>query len=393
MRHDKSTAMSTPAKRPVIVVLGMPRSGTSLLANLVHVLGVSLGDNLLHANQNNPEGYWENADICQVQQEILDGPSVFDVPTNSVLPIPVSPEPSPAFTKAKEQLIELLTRELGRAPGLWGFKDSRTSRLLPLWKEVFDELNVEPIYLLALRHPLAVAASMAKLWETSPGLAQLMWITHNLEVLTSTRSTPVRMVVDYDRWFTQPREQLAALVAALRLPPAAADADTVTAALARVKSDLRHNHGDLSACLPWVAETYTLLQEAAVIGTLPAALWSIEEQLRPVRAFIHHSMAGLQDPVVSQAARERQKRIDRLDALCREQRHSIGVLDKQCRDQAQTVAALDRLCREQAESIAALDRLCREQAETVTTLDRLCHEKDAAIAALSRPQRTKSNAA
>jgi hypothetical protein len=367
----------------------MARSGTSLLAGMVHVLGVNLGQNLVRANPSNPEGYFENEDIHRLQKQILEGPAVYDVPTNSALPVPTKPAATPAFTRAKDQLVEFVRKELSQTSGLWGFKDSQTTRLLPIWTEVFKELNVEPVYLLALRNPLAVAASLAKVWETSPGLAQLMWVCHNVDVFTHTRRQPVRMVVDYDRWFTHPREHMAGLVAALGLPASAAHSPAASEALARVKPDLRHNRGDQFTCLPWVAETYALLQETAVSGKLSPRLRTIEKQVRAAREFIHYSVEGLQHPLVSKAAEERHAIIKKMEAVCKAREATITEMTGVCQQQANTIATMTRVCDERASTIATMTRVCEERWNTITAMDHVCKERWNTIAAMDRACREK----
>jgi hypothetical protein len=340
--------MTTPTKRPVVVVLGMPRSGTSLLANMIHVLGVDLGQNLLWANENNPEGYWRTRSSPRSSSRFSSGRVCSNVPANSVLPVPPRAEPSPEFRAAKEQLIEVVARELNQAPGLWGFKDSRTSRLLPIWDRSVHGAGVGTALPPGTSQPLAVAASMAKLWETSPGLAQLMWITHNLEVLTSTRTQSLRMVVGLRPLVhTPPRAACRAGEGAGAAGRRPRIQKTVSAAMARIKPDLRHNHGDLSGSLPWVAETYALLPGGRRHRRgFPDPL--VDRRTGSRRQDVHHpSQHGwIARPVVSRAAREREKRIDKLDKMCREQAETVLALDRQCREQANSVAALDRLCRE-----------------------------------------------
>ena len=45
------------------IVIGCPRSGTSLLAGLLYHLGVNMGDNLREADRFNPRGYFEDLEI------------------------------------------------------------------------------------------------------------------------------------------------------------------------------------------------------------------------------------------------------------------------------------------------------------------------------------------
>jgi hypothetical protein len=370
--------MTHPSKRQVVVVLGMPRSGTSLLANLIQVMGVNLGNNLVKANEDNPEGYWENEDISRMQKEFIELGIKVGGADRSLLAVPPGYWDRPEFDESKRQLRDLVAQQIAQSPGLWGFKDSRTTRILPIWKEVFEELGLEPTYLLALRNPLAVAASMAKLWETSPGLAQLMWLTHNVDDLAGT-GRQLRLVVDYDRWFTHPNEQLAALASALGLEATAAGSGVLAAALGRVKPGLRHNQGDLSECLPWVAEMYALLQAAAVDGKLSPRLAEIEERVQGARVFVHHCLAGLKDPKVEEATARREEKIQHLNQLAIERDATIAQLSALCSERDATIANLNRLCSERDVAIANLDCLCKERGATIAELDRLCQERQATI--------------
>src|SRR5262245_1322694 len=58
--------------RPLcIFVLGMHRSGTSLFAGVLGLLGAGLPKNLLPANSWNPKGYFEPLDIVNLHEEML----------------------------------------------------------------------------------------------------------------------------------------------------------------------------------------------------------------------------------------------------------------------------------------------------------------------------------
>ena len=62
--------MSEPT---VVCVLGMHRSGTSLVARVLNVLGVDLGpeEHLMRPSSANPTGHWENKPITGINDEIL----------------------------------------------------------------------------------------------------------------------------------------------------------------------------------------------------------------------------------------------------------------------------------------------------------------------------------
>ncbi|HMB65244.1 MAG TPA: hypothetical protein VKO42_00060, partial [Patescibacteria group bacterium] len=54
-----------------VVVIGMHRSGTSLVAGIMQCLGVDMGSNLLSGNRGNPLGFFEDEDILDLNKRIL----------------------------------------------------------------------------------------------------------------------------------------------------------------------------------------------------------------------------------------------------------------------------------------------------------------------------------
>ena len=62
-----------PPQARVICTLGMHRSGTSLVARLLSLLGVHLGpdERVLTAGEDNPKGYWEHRSFVDLNDEIL----------------------------------------------------------------------------------------------------------------------------------------------------------------------------------------------------------------------------------------------------------------------------------------------------------------------------------
>src|SRR6478736_1242432 len=73
-RVEATTARSPPEARPArqaIVVLGMSRSGTSLLTHLLHTLGARLPADLICADHGNPRGHWEPRALVAINDAIL----------------------------------------------------------------------------------------------------------------------------------------------------------------------------------------------------------------------------------------------------------------------------------------------------------------------------------
>ena len=70
-KPHRETERKSGSRSTGLVVLGMHRSGTSLLANLLGRLGASYGGPLIQAHVDNPGGYWEHAEIVSIHDDFL----------------------------------------------------------------------------------------------------------------------------------------------------------------------------------------------------------------------------------------------------------------------------------------------------------------------------------
>ena len=117
----------------LIVVLGMHRSGTSVIARSLQVLGVGLGDNLQPTAADNPKGYWEDLDIIQLNIEMLNF-----LKNDWHFLTPIQSEDLDVLRRNGYFLraLEIIRKKMAAAP-VFGFKDPRVAKLLPFWKEIF----------------------------------------------------------------------------------------------------------------------------------------------------------------------------------------------------------------------------------------------------------------
>ena len=169
---------------------------------------MDLGEKLIPGDANNEAGYWEQAEINRTQDRLLHqlrkswrGPAWMN-------PLPLDWRQLGAGERLRfsEELSAIVRQEMSKAKGIWGFKDPRTTRLLPLWKEVFAGLGVEPDYILAIRNPADVAASVVKRDKVTTSHAEMLWLLHNLDGIREA-GDQLRLVTSYDRWFTHPRNR------------------------------------------------------------------------------------------------------------------------------------------------------------------------------------------
>ena len=258
---------------PVTFILGMHNSGTSLLARLAALLGLELGPEVLTRDSFEAKpayDYWEHAGIVELQDEALHRLGRHWGTPQSHLPIPPEAWSLPEIARIAEALGAILDRELAAARSgnrPWGFKDPRTVRLLPLWRQVLARRGLTARYLISLRDPAIVTASFADKGRVAPADAEALWRRSYLEALAGSAGSP-RLVVDYDAWLDQPETQAAALAEFLGQPQAA------DAALAAVRDAidpaLRRTHAAPLRLAPFTVATAECLR-AMIGGREPAA--------------------------------------------------------------------------------------------------------------------------
>ena len=140
-----------------ILVVGMGRSGTSFLASHLRDKGVSMGDHLIGPSNFNPRGFFENADFVRFHIDLLM--SCFPKLRNyfqeggSLVESDFELDPSDEQYERARELIEMNCR-----PGLWGWKDPRTTLFLNLWLDLLPNAKLIVLY----RHPLEIHASFLK---------------------------------------------------------------------------------------------------------------------------------------------------------------------------------------------------------------------------------------
>lgn len=191
------------ARTRAVIILGMHRSGTSLIAKTMKSLGVYWGleDQMIGPREDNPEGFWEHAGIVDIHEKLLNSMSSS---WDAAAPLPQQWWQSDEAVAYREKLKDIVTGSFSNH-ALWGFKDPRTCLLLPLWQSIFEQLNVDPVYIICLRNPLNVAASLHKRDRFTREKSMALWAKYVLSSLYYTRSEQ-RIVVSYDRLLEQPVE-------------------------------------------------------------------------------------------------------------------------------------------------------------------------------------------
>lgn len=161
----------------VLIIGGMHRSGTSLVASILQNLGLNIGNKLVEVDQRNPRGFFEDAEFYEFHQQALRSRHKTPYLKETFIF-----EPTPAEKVRAQALIDQRSHQ-----ERWGWKDPRTCLFLDFW----DELIPNAQYLFVYRHPLDVLLSFIR--RTEPHTVGL------LEALTSWQIYNSKMIAFYQQ--------------------------------------------------------------------------------------------------------------------------------------------------------------------------------------------------
>jgi hypothetical protein len=181
---------ATPRAR-VICTLGMHRSGTSLVSRILNLLGVHLGPDpaVTAVGSDNVKGFWEHLFIARINDEIL---SRFGGRWEHPPTLPADWANDPRLSDLEERARAMVAADFGEAP-LWGWKDPRTSVTLAFWQKLIGPMR----YVICVRNPAAVVASLARRNHFAVDQADWLWLAYNQSLLAQTTGQP-RLVVFYE---------------------------------------------------------------------------------------------------------------------------------------------------------------------------------------------------
>ena len=269
--------------RVAITVLGMHRSGTSAFARVLSLVGADLPGNLMPARPGNAPGHWEPQRIVELNDELLASASSG---WDDVSAFPADWYGSPPEAELRRRAVELLAEEYGGSR-LFVVKDPRICRIVPFWVSALAEFGASPSFVLPIRNPLEVAASLRERDEFSLTKGLLLWLQHTLAAESDTRSYP-RVFVSYEGLLNDWESQVRTISDALQVswPGVNHEArDEVERFLATRHRHQRFSADELdahSAVVPWVRRSYAAFKRACETGDTPDVelLNEIARQLR-----------------------------------------------------------------------------------------------------------------
>ena len=212
--------------RELVAVVGMHRSGTSMVAQLVHELGIPVvGDEkfLARGNVHNEEGYWETPELVTMNDRIL---AFLGGDWRHVPPMPAGWEKSPWLGPYRTHARRLVSAIPGERR-TW--KDPRLTLTLPFWQQVIPAAR----YAVCVRNPLDVQQSLERRDKMGVEEAVQLWALYTALAVSYTAGAP-RLLLSYGDFFTEGRHPVWDLAAFLGVEPPRDPSSTV-------HSELRHH--------------------------------------------------------------------------------------------------------------------------------------------------------
>jgi hypothetical protein len=227
------------SERTAYLVLGMHRSGTSAVTQVLALAGASLPHNVMTGDEHNAKGYFEPWKIAMFNDERLRAAGAA---WDDVFAFPFRP----LATRTERGWITRAEALFGEEYGDAGYpllKDPRVTVLLPLWRTVLSDLDVAARCVIPVRHPLAVAGSLARRNGFSPEKSVLLWSAYMLAAEAYTRDLP-RAFVSYDGLLADWRSEVGRIEAAHGAPLPRLTDRAAADISAFLTPELRHNAAD-----------------------------------------------------------------------------------------------------------------------------------------------------
>jgi hypothetical protein len=242
-----------------VFIIGMHRSGTSMVASVLDALGVHFGadSELLPANQANVAGYFENKHILAMNDRLAAANNL-NWRTLPAISTRKKIDGIEQYLSDAEAAVSAMSTQ-----SIWGIKDPRLSFFLPYWKPVAPDSSV----IICVRKPDAVALSLNIRNDLSMAYGGALWELYTLAALKNSRRMP-RVALVYEKLLEDPAAAVKKIIAAVpELTEIDFPDDVLASAAARIKSDLDHSD-DHELEADFLTEKQLKLYERLASGTL-----------------------------------------------------------------------------------------------------------------------------
>ena len=181
-------------KKTIYVILGMHRSGTSLLARMINSKGVFTGDKMLGKSDSNIYGHYEDLEVLKINEKVMkccggDWKHTPDVlHATSIL--------NQIRLRFLSDYVHDYIRTVMYKHDNYAFKEPRTTVTFNFWKKnIPSEYDIKIIGI--YRRPQGVVNSLMKRDGMNPLLALKLWKEYNLHLLRHIKAYP-SILISYE---------------------------------------------------------------------------------------------------------------------------------------------------------------------------------------------------
>ena len=186
------------------MILGAHRSGTSLLAEALQASGLYIAEELVAEDKTvNARGFWEDKQVVAFNEQLFE---ILESSWYDIRDLPVAWLQTEAVRSQLEAASSYVGQQYKKNP-LSVLKDPRMCRLLPFWIQAFSKNGINLAFIINLRSPVAVAASLGARNDIPSSYGHLLWYRYMKDAISSCQDKPT-CVVDYDRMLEAPLETL-----------------------------------------------------------------------------------------------------------------------------------------------------------------------------------------
>ncbi|XGV95061.1 MAG: sulfotransferase [Leptolyngbya sp. BL-A-14] len=289
---------SDNSEQPVLVIVGMHRSGTSLTASLLQSAGLDIGQHLVEGNFSNVKGHFENVDFFSFHRDVLAALGLNDGWTvEKTIYVPES------YVDQAQQLIE----KSASSTQPWGWKDPRTSLFLDFWHHLLPKAK----FLLIYRSPWEVLDSLYRrgdiTFHRNPEFALKIWMHYNQRILDFYQRFPEKCVLTHlQRVIENPPAFIELLNQRLNIPLSAPAADIYDGSLLKREPSSSHREVLIQRHFPEAYALYEQLNHATDLGQAAAPLqqellsptaWLLQDwmDLRLLQKKMHDTVVHLEN--------------------------------------------------------------------------------------------------
>ena len=174
------------SERICLIVLGMHRSGTSVVAGTLGLLGGTLPTDLMEATPANVKGHFESRTVFALNEQMLKALNTawydFRHINSSIMNSGVAQEFSAKLLNAFQDSY--------RGASLFVLKDPRFCRFFPLIRSAIEWSGASPRVIFCFRNPLEVANSLNARDGISLSHGFGLWLRHMLDAELHSRGVP-----------------------------------------------------------------------------------------------------------------------------------------------------------------------------------------------------------